>query len=321
MNAEGMLVGNRVVVRSAGEILSTLDTNGALDGLPFMPEMVDWCGRSFRIQRRVDKTCVEGHPMRRFPANDVVVLEGPRCDGSSHDGCKHGCRIYWKHAWLRPANEESASTDGDGVQSSDPAKEELRSRLKVKSDELRYFCQSTELLGSTEAFPPGRHRRIRVALTEIQNGDIGLFLALQLFGAFLRQRILRLFGYDNLLRGPHDRTPKQSLNLQPGERVRVKSRAEIVKTLDHKMSNRGLGLCHEMMRYCGHETEVRYRVDRLINETTGLMRELTDSVTLSGVRGCGSLGEECLCPGEPGDCPRGELMYWREIWLERVSDR
>jgi hypothetical protein len=20
-----------------------------------------------------------------------------------------------------------------------------------------------------------------------------------------------------------------------------------------------------------------------------------------------------------GDCPRGELMYWREIWLERVN--
>jgi hypothetical protein len=162
---------------------------------------------------------------------------------------------------------------------------------------------------------------MRVALTEIRNGDIGIFQALQLFALFIRQRILRMLGYDNLLRGPHERTPKQSLNLQPGELVRVKSRAEIVKTLDRKMSNRGLGLCHEMMRYCGHETKVRYRVDRLINETTGVMRELTDSVTLSGIEGCGSLGEECLCPGEPGDCPRGELMYWREIWLERVSSQ
>jgi hypothetical protein len=107
MNPEGMFVGDQVAVRSAGEIMSTLDADGTLDGLPFMPEMLGWCGKSFRIQRRSDKTCVDGHPIRRFPANDVVVPEGPRCDGGSHNGCKHGCRIYWKQAWLRPINAEN----------------------------------------------------------------------------------------------------------------------------------------------------------------------------------------------------------------------
>src|SRR5712671_1191531 len=81
MNAKRMHVGHWVVVRSANEILSTLDDNGTLDGLPFMPEMLAWCGKLFRVQRLVDKACVEGHAMRRFPANDVVVLEGRRCDG------------------------------------------------------------------------------------------------------------------------------------------------------------------------------------------------------------------------------------------------
>jgi hypothetical protein len=80
--------------------------------------------------------------------------------------------------------------------------------------------------------------------------------------------------------------------------VRVKSRAQIVQTLDHRMSNRGMGLSYEMMRCCGREAEVRYRVDRLINERTGVMREIADTVTLSSMRGCGSLGEECLCYGE-----------------------
>jgi hypothetical protein len=314
MNAKGMFVGDKVVVRSASEILSTLDADGTLDGLPFMPEMLGWCGKSFRIQRRGDKTCVDGHPIRRFPANDVVVLEGPRCDGSGHSGCKHGCRIYWKQAWLRPINAETTE-----IRSADGEIEKLRSRLKVKSDELRYFCQSTELLKSTEDFPPERHQRMRIALTEIRNGDIGILRALQLLARFLRQRVLKWLRGDNWLRGPHKQTPMQSLNLQPGELVRVKSRAEIVKTLDHRMSNRGLGLCHEMMRCCGREAKVRYRVDRLINERTGVMREITDTVTLSDVRGHRSLAEECLCAGEPGDCPRGELMYWREIWLERVN--
>jgi hypothetical protein len=316
MNAEGMFVGNQVVVRSASEILSTLDADGTLDGLPFMPEMLSWCGKSFRIQRRGDKTCVDGHPIRRFPANDVVVLEGPRCDGGSHNGCKHGCRIYWKQAWLRPINAENTE-----IRCADGEFDELRSRLKVKSDELRYFCQSTELLRSTEDFPPEPHQRMRIALTEIRNGDIGILRALQLLARFLRQRFLQWLGGDNWLRGPHKQTPTQSLNLQPGELVRVKSRAEIVKTLDHRMSNRGMALCHEMMRCCGRVAKVRYRVDRLINERTGVMREIADTVTLSDIRGCRSLAEECLCAGEPGDCPRGELMYWREIWLERVNNQ
>jgi hypothetical protein len=314
MNAKRMFVGDRVEVRSASEILSTLDTSGTLDGLPFMPEMLSWCGKSFLIQRRVDKTCVEGHAMRRFPANDVVVLEGARCDGSGHDGCKHGCRIYWKHAWLRPVDAGEAK-----IQRTDGDLDKLRARLKIKSDEQRYFCQSTELLRSTEDFPPGRHNRARIALTEIRNGDIGILLALRLLALYVWQRILRRLGCDIWLRGPHKRTPTQSLNLQPGELVRVKSRAQIVQTLDHNTSNRGMTLGYEMMRCCEHEAKVRYRVDRLINERTGVMREIADAVTLSSMRGCGSLGEECLCAGEPGDCPRGELMYWREIWLERVN--
>ena len=32
-----------------------------------------------------------------------------------------------------------------------------------------------------------------------------------------------------------------------------------------------------------------------------------------------ALGEECLCYGERGDYRRDEVMYWREIWLERVN--
>jgi hypothetical protein len=117
MNAERVLVGNWVVVRSANQILSTLDDNGSLDGLPFMPEMLSWCGKSFCVQRRVDKTCVaDAGSLRRFPNGDVVILNGPRCDGNAHDGCKHGCRIFWKAAWLRPLDADDAGierADGD----------------------------------------------------------------------------------------------------------------------------------------------------------------------------------------------------------------
>jgi hypothetical protein len=315
MNAYRFRAGDRVLVRSPQEILATLDDDGTLDDVPFMPEMVDWCGKFFRVQRRVEKTCVADYPARRFPANDVVILDGPRCDGRFHDGCKHGCRIFWKEAWLCPA--DGADTT---AQSSEADPEQLRARLKVKSDESHYFCQSTELFDATESFPR-RHRlwSFRIPYREIRSGDLTVGEVLRLSCRWFWLRLRRASGSDERLQGSLKRTPSESLGLEPGELVRVKSRAQIAATLDHLSRNRGMSVCAEMLRCCGREAEVRYRVDLLIDERTGAMRELTDTVTLQNIRPNEKLGEECLCQGQMGDCPRGELMYWREIWLERVN--
>ena len=305
--------GDAVLVRSAEEILSTLDADGTLDGLPFMPEMLDACGKPFHVQRRVEKTCVDGHSHRRFVADDVVILDGPRCDGSGHDGCKHGCRIFWKEAWLRPAEGAPRATPSpDGLAA-------LRSRLRVKADAERYFCQSTELLRATGAFEGTRRLlTFRIALREMRKGDLPVGAFLKLLVRWIAQKRRRAAGEDDLLRGTLKRTPNQVLGLVPGDRVRVKPRAEIVKTLNSDHRNRGLVICTEMTRCCGKEAEVRSRVDRLIDERTGIMREISDTVTLQNVGGDRALAEECLCKGQLGDCPRGEIMYWREIWLERV---
>jgi hypothetical protein len=322
MRRSKFLAGDRVVVRSPQEILLTLDSNGTLDGHPFMPEMLDCCGKSFSVHRRVAKTCVDVEPPidsnRRFAKDDVVTLEGLRCDGSVHDGCKRGCRIYWKEAWLRPAEGTTTAAPVDAA-----ALAELRARLKVKADEQRYFCQSTELLRATEAFP-GRLKPwlVRIALRQIRQGDRSAWEIAKLFMRWLRLRVDRAISGDDKLRGPHTNgTPVAVLDLKPGELVRVRPFDEIVATLDRKKRNRGMNVCHEMTRCCGTVAEVRYRVTRLIEERSGKMRELKHSVTLQNPRGEPSLCEECLCYGEMGDCPRGELMYWREIWLERVNEQ
>ena len=49
--------GEWVEVRSQEEILATLDGNGRLENLPFMPEMLQQCGKRFRVFKRADKTC------------------------------------------------------------------------------------------------------------------------------------------------------------------------------------------------------------------------------------------------------------------------
>src|SRR6267142_1519493 len=48
----GLRAGHWVEVRSADEILATLDDRGALDALPFMPEMLQYCGKRFRVFKR-----------------------------------------------------------------------------------------------------------------------------------------------------------------------------------------------------------------------------------------------------------------------------
>jgi len=45
----GFRTGDWVEVRSKEEILKTLDKRGLLGGMPFMPEMFEFCGRRMRV--------------------------------------------------------------------------------------------------------------------------------------------------------------------------------------------------------------------------------------------------------------------------------
>ena len=60
-----LCAGDWVEVRSKEEILETLDKNGRLDGLPFMPQMFKYCGQRFQVYKRAHKTCdtVSGIPL------------------------------------------------------------------------------------------------------------------------------------------------------------------------------------------------------------------------------------------------------------------
>ena len=105
-------VGDWVEVRSKGEILGTLDKNGRLDGLPFMPQMFKYCGQRFQVYKRAHKTCdvVGGrYVARRLPDRVHLNL---RCDGQAHGGCQANCLIFWKMAWLKPIAAGEKSEQG-----------------------------------------------------------------------------------------------------------------------------------------------------------------------------------------------------------------
>src|SRR5213593_2777852 len=145
---ESLRPGDIVEVRRPEEILQTLDADGTLNRLPFMPEMVEYCGRTFQVSRRVVKTCyyTKGGSagMRKFLADDVVLLDGVRCSGAAHDGCQKACLIFWREAWLRKVGPLAVQSkvDPDG-------RVRLRARLKTSTGPRTYFCQASELLNAT----------------------------------------------------------------------------------------------------------------------------------------------------------------------------
>src|SRR5689334_9927054 len=108
MDDSKMKVGEWVEVRSKEEILRTLDSDGRLDGMPFMPEMFAFCGKRFQVYKRAHKTCDTVFPIRARRVDRAVHLE-TRCDGQAHGGCQAGCLLFWKDAWLKPVDGPAPS--------------------------------------------------------------------------------------------------------------------------------------------------------------------------------------------------------------------
>jgi hypothetical protein len=325
-------VGDWVEVRTKEEILATLDRDGCLDGMPFMPEMLAFCGKRFRVYKSAHKTCDTVFPVRGRRVSDAVHLE-TRCDGAFHGGCEAGCLLFWKKAWLKPVRDGETQTVSTANQSSQYTAVDLQRSTKA-SDPERYVCQATQLPYATSEL---KWWDIRQYVEDYTSGNIGLGRMISGFVYFAYYALTRAglglgrpmrWFYDNfhaLWRGtPFPRrtgsipigqpTPSVNLVLQPGELVRIKSYDEILKTLDTNNKNRGLYFDAEEVPYCGREYKVLKQVSKIIDEKTGLMLQMkTPSVILDSVI-CESRYSECRL-----FCPRSIYPQWREVWLERVE--
>lgn len=315
MSTGGFRRGDLVEVKSPAEILATLDATGSLDGLPFMPEMVALCGRRLSVERRAERVCdtIRYGGTRRLV--DAVFLEQERCGGEGHGGCQAECRILWKEAWLRradlaappagpwPAEHTAAllarATEGTRTQ---------------REGETRWRCQATELPACTEQVKLWDPRGYVRELTS-GNVDLGRF-AQVMSRAMVKEPMRKLGLIDDVhLRGSAKKGDTfPALDLQPGERVRVKSREEIAKTLNSEGRNKGLWFDEEMLPYCGQEFRVRQRVHQFVNDQDGKMVELkNEAITLEGV----------VCSGNHSlrrwFCSREIYPYWRECWLQRLD--
>lgn len=340
--------GEWVEVRSKEEILQTLDRSGQLEGMPFMPQMFQYCGRRFRVFKRAHKTCDTVFPVRGRRMAATVHLE-TRCDGQAYGGCQAGCLIFWKEAWLKRVNQaqprqespSSTETPADVVPKINGGCSEkdvwagTRAPEQENESDPTYVCQATRLPYATTALA---WWDLRQYAEDYLSGNVGIGRILQglTYSSYYNLsvagiglgRIMRWF-YDRLHPLWHgtpfprkagiipagQRTPAGTLNLQPGELVRVKSHNEILATLDTASKNRGLYFDAEAVPYCGGTYRVARRVSKILDERTGkLVKMKTESIVLEGVY-CQARYSACRM-----FCPRSIDAYWREIWLERVNE-
>lgn len=319
--AKGLHVGDVVEVRSAEEIMATLDERGELENLPFMPEMLTFCGQRLTVHKVAHKLCDTIGGSGLHTMEHAVHLTNSRCDGSAHGGCQTACLLYWKEAWLKRVEPgEPISPTAGRI---DLPLLDINTRKDSGPDgEPRYSCQATELLRAAPACLPGRN--LGQYVTDVKTGNVS---AITSFKGFLVVMFNRLQGVsrrllprrlwlrhglnwgfvEGRLAGP---TPTEQLDLQPGELVRIKTKAQIEATLSDKRLNRGMGFEEEMSRYCGQTARVHARVTQCLDEKTGrLLTMKSPCIVLDDV----------VCAGVyNGNCPRQFIPFWREIWLERV---
>jgi hypothetical protein len=324
-------VGDVVRVRSEEEILRTLDAEGTVDSLPFMPEMLSFAGKQFRVSGVAHKACdtIEWRHLRNM--DDAVHLEELRCDGSAHGGCQAGCLLYWKVDWLEKVGDGAAAAGlesgdgagGDGAAARDTLVDKTTRPGSIPEEGPTYSCQATELLRATTRpvkwWEPDQYvRDVRsgnASVTEVVRGLlVGFFNKFQQANARLAPGhclIRECKPYPFVEGRATNGTPDERLDLEPGEIVEVRSKEEIFETLDARDRNRGLRFDSEMLRYCGMRGRVLRRVEHIIDEKTGKMLHIKgDCIILDGV----------VCVGAyHRSCPRRIYPYWREAWLKRVG--
>jgi hypothetical protein len=323
--------GDWVEVRSFAEIGATLDDRGELQGLPFMPEMLGYCGRRFEVLKRANKTCDEalGGQIRKL--EHTVHLKELRCSGDSHGGCDAGCLLFWKEQWLKriDPNAQAADFEPGAHEGGAPlvcehgnagavagmadtiARATRYSRPGAGRGQELFSCQSTEITSFSKSLPWWDLRQYasdlccgNVAVRDFLTGlFIGMYNKLQdLLGG-------QTFGF---VAGANVKTPEMALDLSPGDLVQIKSKRDVVATLDRRGKNRGLGFRPVMVPYCGKQFRVLRRVRNVINPRT---RELVfmggRCVILDGVVCRGSIKRFC---------PRMVYQYWRDIWLTKVPE-
>jgi hypothetical protein len=304
--------GSLVEVCSPREILATLDERGQCCGLPFMPEMLAHVGKRYRVAQVALKMCAPAGNVTLHPG--FVYLDDLRCDGAAHGDCQAECRFFWRAEWLRPVRDDAPPLTVVPDQASLAELAEVAAaNVRAIDGEDRWRCHATNFL---DVGTPCSWKEPRQYAREVRSRNVTLrHLVRVVAGAAGRVAGRRLGLVERLTFAGSDRVEGDTLDLQPGELVEIRSAEEIGRTLDERGRHRGLTFTDEMAQHCGEQFRVRRRVERIIDEGSGRMLHFkkTACITLEGL----------VCSGDRATrvwfCRKDLYPFWREAWLRRVD--
>ena len=304
------VVGDFVEVKTWSEIKATLDEDGCLEQLPFMPEMLAMCGNPARVFRCMHRLFDYRKSRRMRHMHGSVLLVGAMCDGSAHGGCNAACHTIWKTDWLRRVEHPDDVSSGSPNAAAEFPVDDARQGSGTQPP--RYTCQLTQLNVASE--PIGNWSAANF-IRPLVAGNVA-------FRAFVVGRLTYLFNKIQHLRqgvsfpafGPfaQDSSSHQEGPLKPGDQVIARSPAEIRATLNDQLMHRGMGFESDMLKYCGQRCRVGSEVKSLIDIVTGEMRTMkTPAYILKDIH---FSGERQLFNAQY------EPLFWRSAWLNRVED-
>ncbi len=104
----GLRPGELVRIRSKEEIAQTLTPESKNRGLWFDREMLVYCGKTARVQAKVERFVNEKTGRLVELASDCYILEGVICTSDQSDGrwfCPREIYSWWRECWLERLDE------------------------------------------------------------------------------------------------------------------------------------------------------------------------------------------------------------------------
>lgn len=174
--------------------------------------------------------------------------------------------------------------------------------MTIKGCQLVCFESISE--GSLKYPPLSFYRRVKLEVRKI--------LSPEAFRSLKKNIDFALSQFEGQSRNEHLRTSYSTqANLMPGDRVRVRSQAEIEAILNRWKETKGCGFMDGMWEYCDTIQVVKKPINRFVDERTLEIKKSRGIVVLENVHCNGTLIF--------GECDRSCYFFWREEWLERIE--
>jgi hypothetical protein len=302
------VVGDWVEIKPWHEIRATLDAQGRLEQLPFMPEMLALCGRHARVFRCVHRIFDYRKSRQMRHMHGTVLLVGAVCSGSAHGSCEASCHTVWKAAWLRRIDRLEPNAPV-GLDASRAAPAEDVAVLRFGTEGPRYSCQLTQLHAASR--PVGEWNPLNFVRPLVAgNVTLSAFVVGWLTYLFNTVQHFRQGVSFPMFEAAKPAAVAQSdASPRVGDQVVVRGSGEIRATLNDQLVHRGLGFEIDMLKHCGHRYLVQREVGKLIDIVSGEMRTMkTPAYVLAGVH---FSGERQLFNAQY------EPLFWRNAWLRR----